>query len=293
LVYGASATFYLPEIKIYIAQFNGNLPPMVLVGLLFILIGVAFKVAVAPFHFWSPDVYEGSPTLVTAFMATVAKTAGFAAFYRLLGMGLLPLPSSLEKALWVMTGLSLLIGNLGALRQTSFKRLLAYSSVSHSGFIMLAMLSQHFSSASVILYYTFVYSLATVGLFIIFILVKRASNGLETLETFRGLFREKPWIAVIATILLASLAGIPPTAGFLAKYQVFVLSISQGYLAISLFAIIMAVIGVYYYFYVIREVFTDGEHEFPMIVSKLNATIIVICAIAVIFLGVFLCKVPI
>ena len=114
LVYGASATFYLPEIKTYIAQLNGHLPPMLMVGLLFILIGVAFKVAAAPFHFWSPDVYEGAPTLVTAFMATVVKTAGFAAFYRLLGMGLLPLPIQLEKALWVMTWLTLLIGNLAA-----------------------------------------------------------------------------------------------------------------------------------------------------------------------------------
>lgn len=293
LVYGASASFYLPEIKAYVAQFNGDLPPMVLVGLLFILIGVAFKVAVAPFHFWSPDVYEGSPTLITTFMATVAKTAGFAAFFRLLGMGLLPLPQPLEKALWVMTGLSLLIGNLGALRQTSFKRLLAYSSVAHSGFIMLAMLSQHFSSASVLLYYTFVYSLATVGLFVIFILLKRASKGLETLQIFRGLFAEKPWIAVIATVLLASLAGIPPTSGFMAKYQVFVLSISQGYLLISLFAIVMAVIGVYYYFYVVREIFTADIYKLPLVVSTPNAALIIACGIAVVVFGMVVWQVPI
>jgi len=293
LVYGASATFYLPEIKTYIAQFNGNLPPMLLVGLLFILIGVAFKIAVAPFHFWSPDVYEGSPTIITAFMATVAKTAGFAAFYRLLGMGLLPLPVPLEKALWVITGLSLLIGNLAAIRQTSFKRLLAYSAISHSGFIMLAMLSQHFSSASVLLYYTFVYSLASVPLFIIFILVKRASNGLETLHIFQGLYKEKPWIAIFTTILLISLAGIPPTAGFMAKYQIFVLSISQGYLAISIFAILMAIIGVYYYFFVIREVFTDSQYSNPIIISKLNAFLIIICGISILVFGIFVWNLPI
>ena len=293
LVYGASATFYLPEIKHYLTQFNGNLPPMVLVGLLFILIGVAFKVAAAPFHFWSPDVYEGSPTIVTAFMATVVKTAGFAAFYRLLGIGLLPLPIPLEKALWVMTGLTLLIGNLGALKQTNFKRLLAYSAIAHSGFIMLAMLSQHGSSASVLLYYTFVYSLATVPIFIIFILVKRASNGLEELSNFRGLFKKRPWIAIFLTILLMSLAGIPPTSGFMAKYQVFVLSISKGNLAISIFAILMAVIGIYYYFFVIREVYTESEQLNPIILTRLNAALIIVCSAAVVLLGIFVWHLPI
>lgn len=293
LVYGASATFYLPEIKTYIAQFNGHLPPMLMVGLLFILIGVAFKVAAAPFHFWSPDVYEGAPTLVTAFMATVVKTAGFAAFYRLLGMGLLPLPIPLEKALWVMTGLTLLIGNLGALKQTNFKRLLAYSSISHSGFIMLAMLSQHNSSASVLLYYTFVYSLATVPLFIIFIMAKRVSDGLEELTIFRGLYKEKPWVAVLAIVLLMSLAGIPPTSGFMAKYQVFVLSISQGILLTSIFAIIMAIIGVYYYFFVIREIFTDREQPNSIIVSKINGALIIVCTVAVLVMGIFMWRLPI
>jgi NADH-quinone oxidoreductase subunit N len=260
---------------------------MIMIGLLFVLIGVAFKIAAVPFHFWSPDVYEGAPTLVTAFMSTVAKTAGFAAFYRLLGMGLLPLPIPLEKTLWVMTGLTLLVGNLGALRQTSFKRMMAYSSIAHSGFIMLAILSQHGSSASVLLYYTFVYSLATIPIFIIFILVKRASNGLEQISAFQGLYKEQPWIAVCLVVLLASLAGIPPTAGFLAKYQVFVLSIGQGYLFISFFAIVMAIIGVYYYFNVIREAYSESEATRPVVINRMNAALILICTFAVIFLGIF------
>jgi NADH-quinone oxidoreductase subunit N len=293
LVYGASATFYLPAIKTYIAQFHGELPPMLLVGLLFIVIGVAFKVAVAPFHFWSPDVYEGSPTLVTAFMATVVKTAGFAAFYRLLGMGLLPLPASLEKALWVMTGLSLLIGNLVSLKQSNFKRLLAYSSIAHTGFIMLAMLSQHDSAASVILYYTFVYSLASVPLFIIFILVKRASNGSDQIAAFQGLYKKQPWLAVFMTILLLSMAGIPPTAGFLAKYQVFILSISRGFLGISIFAIIMAIVGIYYYFNVVREVFTERDHLGTFVITKINASLIIVCGVAVVAMGIFAWHLPI
>jgi NADH-quinone oxidoreductase subunit N len=226
-------------------------------------------------------------------MATVVKTAGFAAFYRLLGIGLLPLPVPLEKALWVMTGLSLLIGNLVALRQGNFKRLLAYSSIAHTGFIMLAMLSQHDSSASVILYYTFVYSLASVPLFIIFILVKRASNGLDQLSAFQGLYKKSPWLAVFTTILLMSMAGIPPTAGFLAKYQVFVLSISQGFLAISIFAILMAIVGIYYYFNVVREVFTDRDHLQELVITRINAGLIIVCGVAVIILGIFAWNLPI
>lgn len=294
LVYGASATFYLPEIKTYIAQFGGHLPPMLLVGLLFIVIGVAFKIAAAPFHFWSPDVYEGAPTLVTAFMATVVKTAGFAAFYRLLGIGLLPLPEQIEKALWVMTFLTLLIGNLGALRQSNFKRLLAYSAIAHSGFLMLAVLSQHENSASVLLYYTFVYSLATIPLFIIFILAKRASDGLEEISIFRGLYKEKSWIAVFAIINLMSLAGIPPTSGFMAKYQVLFLAINKGILLTSLFAIVMAIIGVYYYFFVIREIFTErGQAITKIEVTKLNAALIIICSVGVLVTGIFMYRIPI
>ena len=202
-------------------------------------------------------------------------------------MGLLPLPVPLEKALWVMTGLTLLIGNLGALRQTSFKRMMAYSSIAHSGFIMLAMLSQHDSSASVLLYYTFVYSLATIPIFIIFILVKRASNGLEQISAFQGLYKEKPWVAVALVVLLASLAGIPPTSGFLAKYQVFVLSIGKGYLFISFFAIVMAIIGIYYYFNVIREAYSESEVTRPVVVSRINVVMIIVCVIAVVVLGIF------
>jgi NADH-quinone oxidoreductase subunit N len=155
------------------------------------------------------------------------------------------------------------------------------------------MLSQHDRSASVILYYTFVYSIASVPLFIIFILVKRASNGLDHLKAFEGLYKKSPWIAVVMTILLMSMAGIPPTAGFIAKYQVFILSISQGYLGISIFAILMAVVGIYYYFNVVREVFTDRDHLEPLVITKLNTGLIIVCGVAVVVLGIFVWHLPI
>ena len=123
--------------------------------------------------------------------------------------------------------------------------------------------------------------------------MKRASDGLEDLTIFRGLFKQKPWIAVPAIVLLMSLAGIPPTSGFMAKYQVFVLSISQGILLTSIFAIIMAIIGVYYYFFVIREIFTDKQQPYPIVVSKINGALIIVCTVAVFLMGIFMWRLPI
>jgi NADH-quinone oxidoreductase subunit N len=123
--------------------------------------------------------------------------------------------------------------------------------------------------------------------------MKRASDGSEALYIFRGLYKQKPWIAIFMTFLLMSMAGIPPTSGFMAKYQVFILSISQGYLGISIFAILMAVIGVYYYFFVIREVYTEREQTYPIVVSKINAALIVVCGVAAVLLGVVVWRLPI
>jgi NADH-quinone oxidoreductase subunit N len=134
---------------------------------------------------------------------------------------------------------------------------------------------------------------ATVPLFIIFILVKRASNGHDHIAAFQGLYKKKPWIAVFMTILLMSMAGIPPTAGFLAKYQVFILSISRGFLGISIFAILMAIVGIYYYFNVVREVFTDRDHLEPLVITKLNAGLIIVCGVAVVAMGIFVWNLPI
>lgn len=285
LIYGVTGTFDLERIKTFTEARAVTPGSLYLLGLFFVVMGLAFKVAAAPFHFWSPDVYEGAPTLVTAFMATVVKIAAFAAFHRFIhstGM-----PEALAQALTLITIATLLVGNIVALRQSNFKRLMAYSSVAHSGFLLMAILSNEAATGRVLFYYTFTYALATIGLFVVLTLAKRAANGNENISIFRGLFRASPWLAIVTMMLLLSLAGIPLTAGFLAKYQVFVLALDAGFIKTTMFAVVMALVGIYYYVLVIREAFTPVDGGNTITVSALNWSIITLCGISVVLFAVW------
>jgi len=289
-VYGVTASFDLGRIQ-EVAEAQGAAPsPLFLLGLFFIAIGLSFKVAAVPFHFWSPDVYEGAPTLVTAFMATVVKMAAFAGFLRLVQFT--ALPPTLATALLVMTVLTLFVGNIVALRQTNFKRLMAYSSVAHTGFLLLVVLGNTAASTSTLFYYTFTYGLATVGLFVVMTLVKRAANGSEEVRSFRGLYQARPWLAITALLLLLSLAGIPLTAGFVAKYQVFLLALQAGFLKTTVLAVAMALVGIAYYIVVVREAFTADEQPLEVQVTPLNGLVVLLCGIAVVALGVWPLQLP-
>jgi NADH-quinone oxidoreductase subunit N len=281
LIYGASASFDLPTVQAFAATAQGNV--LFLLGLFFTLAGLSFKVAAVPFHFWSPDVYEGAPTLVTAFMSTVVKMASFAAFYRFIEH--MQLPGQVHTMLVVMTVFTLFLGNIVALRQSQFKRLMAYSSIAHTGFLLLAFLGTSDRTAGVLHYYLTTYALATVGLFVVLTLAKRAANGDENIHIFRGLFRSAPWLAIATMLLLLSLAGIPLTAGFIAKYRVFALGISTGFVAVTAFAVVMALVGVYYYVTVIREAFTPTADAPQLVVAPLNWLVISFCGVAVVLLG--------
>ncbi|MFT3884562.1 MAG: NADH-quinone oxidoreductase subunit N [Flavobacteriales bacterium] len=207
LIYGMTASFDLAQVKDYAQRHVAHPETLFVLGLFFVAVGLSFKIAAVPFHFWSPDVYEGAPTLVTAFMATVVKTAAFVAMYRFVNMT--PMPDALGKTLLLMTVLTLFIGNVVALRQSQFKRLMAYSSIAHSGFLLMAVLSNSPYTGQVLFYYTFTYALATVGLFMVLTLAKRAANGDENIRIFRGLLRARPWLGIVTMLLLLSLAGIP------------------------------------------------------------------------------------
>jgi NADH-quinone oxidoreductase subunit N len=282
LIYGVAASFELPKVMAAAATSGNHI--LFLLGCFFVMVGMTFKVAAVPFHFWSPDVYEGAPTLVTAFMATVVKMAAFAGLYRFVSTS--GMPPAVGKALLGITVVTLLVGNISALRQSHFKRLMAYSSIAHSGFLLMAILSNSVDTPHVLFYYTFTYALATVGLFVVFTAAKRASNGDEHIRIFRGLFRSQPWIGVMLLLMMLSLAGIPPFAGFFAKVNVFMLAVGAGHTALTAFAVVMALVGIYYYAVVIREAFSTSEGESTLVVAPTNWLVISLCGLAALLFGV-------
>lgn len=291
LLYGLTGSFDMGVLAKHIAE-AGTGSALLRFGIFFVVAGLAFKLGAVPLHFWVPDVYHGAPTLVTIFMATVVKMAAIAGFFRF--VDITGMPDPLARILVLLTLATMLVGNISALRQTNFKRLMAYSSVSHAGFMLLALLSDSGTEAGngadvgrTLLYYSFTYALATAGLFILFIIAKRANNGDEHHQIFRGLFQTKPWLALCGLAMLLSLAGIPLTAGFVAKYQVFLLAIGAGWLKVMGFGVLMALLGIYYYIMVARELFMASEEPVTFTVSPLNGLVIAACTIGVLLLGIW------
>lgn len=263
LVYGATGTFDLTGISNALAEGRPNVG-MAKVGILLILVGLGFKISAVPFHFWAPDVYTGSPNLVTAFMATVVKTAGFAALYRLFSMAFGPVADFWAVPVATIAGLSMTVANLTALFQTDFKRMMAYSSISHAGYMLLAVLvAGQPGSAGAILLYVLTYSVATVCAFGCYIAV--AEQNLDGRFTaFNGLAKKNGLLAAIMAICMLSLAGIPPTAGFFGKYFVFTTAFQQ-YPWLVVLAVINSAISIYYYFKIIIAMyFTRDENDYAV-----------------------------
>lgn len=284
LIYGATGTFNLMEIRERLLQFN-TVPGFVYAGILMMMVGLTFKIAAVPFHFWAPDVYEGSPTLITAFMSTVVKTAAFAAFYRLFSTSFSGMADWWTSLIAIISGLSMIIGNVMAVYQQSFKRMLAYSSIAHAGYMLMAIVAINQTSAGAIFMYAAAYSFASIGAFAC--LSAMSINGDENVSALAGLGKQKPFTAVLLSIMMLSMAGIPPVAGFFAKYYIFYSALQSGYVWLVVVAIISSLIGVYYYFRVIYTLFalnpTTGSKTF---FNEMNTAILAICTVLTVLLGI-------
>jgi NADH-quinone oxidoreductase subunit N len=287
LVYGASGTFDTGEIGAYLRQ-PGSEPPMFFyAGVILILAAMCFKIAAAPFHFWAPDVYEGSPTLITALMSTVVKTAAFAALMRLFMIGFGPISSLWAGALAAIIALSLIIGNFTAAMQASVKRMLAYSSISHAAFMLMVVLANNRSNISIdaIIYYSLAYSIGSIAAFGVLYNVSREGN--ESYEAFNGLGKRNPGLALCMSVAMLSLAGIPVAAGFFAKYFVFTVMIATPYKWLLILAVITSAIGAYYYLKVIIAMyFRPQAASAPVNVEKSGMLVIAVTTILTIVLGV-------
>lgn len=286
LLYGATGSFDLEGIKNYVISNPAAISPLFYAGIILITIGLCFKVGAAPFHFWIPDVYEGAPSLITAFMSTVVKTAGFAAFLRLFSTCFGPLHDFWVPALLLITLITLLIGNVTALYQQSFKRMLAYSSISHAGYMMFAIVALGANSGNAVFLYATAYSIASVIAFAALIVVKRVT-GSDRFDSFNGLAKKNPFLALTVTVAMLSLAGIPLTAGFIGKFMMFSSVLSEYHIGLVIFAVVNAVIGIYYYLRVVVAMYFRESAGGEITVSSYFNVVLGVSALATVILGIF------
>jgi NADH-quinone oxidoreductase subunit N len=287
LIYGATGSFDLATIASKSTITGDALTsPLLAMGLLFTLIGISFKVSAAPFHFWTPDVYEGTPTLFTAFMSTVVKTAGFAGFYKLMSVSFAGAYEIWFPTLVAMTVITLGIGNIGAVAQNSFKRMMAYSSISHAGYLMIALLAFNDRSENAIFFYALAYSVATIAAFGILKLVADQREDVSY-NAFNGLGSTNPLLAAVMTIAMCSLAGIPLTGGFFGKLFIFSSALEHDLLWLIIVAILMSMVGIYYYFRVVIAMYMREPSGERVAVSASATFALLFMAILTVVLGIF------
>ncbi|MDQ6901952.1 MAG: NADH-quinone oxidoreductase subunit N [Bacteroidota bacterium] len=283
LIYGGNSlgSFYINMIELG----TGPMPIMIAAGLVLLVVSMSFKVSAAPFHFWAPDVYDGAPTVFTSFMATIVKIAGFIAFIRLFKVSFGIIQQQWQMLIVLITAATLLIGNLTAVFQQSVKRMLAYSSIAHAGFMMFALFALNDTAQEGLLLYAVSYSVATIGMFAV--LVKMNDY---TIEGFNGLYKSQPVLAATATIFLLSLTGIPLTAGFTAKFYMLLAAVKDGHQVwLVILAVICAAISAVYYFRVIQAIYfkepAAGVNN-VMPVSSAFKYLLIIAAAIIIIVGI-------
>lgn len=283
LVYGATGSFALDGIAAYVSNHGDTLPSFFYVGIVMLIVALLFKVSAAPFHFWAPDVYQGSPVLVTAFMSTVVKISAFAAFLRLFTTCFASLKDYYEIILIVAAILTLLIGNITAIYQQSVKRMLAYSGISHAGYLLIALVVMGASASSVVFFYSAAYAGASLVAFAVLTAVMENKDGRESFEAFKGLGKNNPLLAFSMTVAMLSLAGIPPLAGFFGKYYLFTTAMQDGYMWLVLIAVFNSLISLYYYFRVILLMYSSAEEEVPAFKNHYALAAALVIALAVNF----------
>ena len=290
LVYGASGTMRFDDLREISATLSDN--PLLLTGLLMILAGLGFKIAAFPFQIWAPDVYQGSPTSTTAFLAVGSKAAGFALLMRLLWVAVPDVALRWEPLLMGMAAITILYGNLCALPQRNLKRLLGYSSIAHAGYLMMGITAMSLNGSSAILYYLGGYLFTVIAAFMVIILVMQ-QTGAEDIIQLAQLHQRAPGLASVLSLAMVSLAGIPPLAGFFGKFLLFraVLeqaSVHSAYYILVAIAIIGVVISLVYYLGVLRTLYWEKQQLVPeeIHVSPVSRCILWVCAVMMIYLGI-------
>ncbi|MCC5864680.1 MAG: NADH-quinone oxidoreductase subunit NuoN [Wenzhouxiangella sp.] len=287
LIYGATGSLELAVISQSLAAGVGD-SMLLTFGLVFVVTGIAFKLGAVPFHMWVPDVYHGAPLAITLFIASVPKLAGLALAIRLLDNGLIGLHQDWQGMLVVLAALSLVLGNLLAIAQDNIKRMLAYSTIAHMGFMLLGILAGTPEGYAAAMFYAIAYAIMSAGAFAVVILVSGGDREADRLDDYKGLARRNPWHAFLMLMILFSLAGIPVFLGFFAKWQVIAASLQAGFVGLSVLAVLSAVVGAYYYLRIVKLMYFDAPEDSAPIPAPVDfRAMLSINGLAVLALGVF------
>ncbi|MBU2760191.1 NADH-quinone oxidoreductase subunit NuoN [Acidithiobacillus sulfurivorans] len=287
LLYGLTGTLEVRHIAA--ALVNVTSSNLILVfALVFIVSGIAFKLGAAPFHMWLPDVYQGAPTVVTTFLASAPKIGAFALIIRLLVDGGYGMLESWQQIFIALTLVSLVVGNLIAIAQQNLKRMLAYSTVGHVGFLSLGIVAGTEAGFASAFFYTIVYVLMSLAGFGMILLLTRAGFEADRIDDFKGLSQRKPWYAFLMLIIMFSMAGVPPTVGFYAKLAVFQAVIAAGYVWLAVIGVLLAVIGAFYYLRVVKVMYFDAPEpeSGPIVRDDLASATLSINSLALLVLGI-------
>ena len=290
LIYGSTGIIDVVELKQYLLMRQPFAHQMFIIGLGLLIVGFGFKIASVPFHMWTPDVYEGAPTPITAYMATGVKAAAFGALVRVFYTALLPFgPLGWTNIIWIIAVLTMTVGNITALVQRDIKRMLAYSSIAHAGYILVAFITGDRELISSVLFYLLVYTFMNIGAFTAVIALGRKGEENTDIDSYAGLGTRHPFIALCMSIFLLSLAGIPPLAGFAGKFYVFSAAIKAQYYWLAIIGVLNSVVAVYYYLRVMMYMyFKDPLRELGSIdIAPQYSITMLICVWALIHMGVF------
>ncbi len=286
MLYGATGSLDIKEVAAAISQQHTRQPILVF-GVVFVVAGLAFKLGAVPFHMWVPDVYEGAPTAMTMFLASASKFGALAFVYRLLVSGLQPLVPDWQDMLVLLAVLSMVLGNVAAIAQTNIKRMLAYSTIAHMGFLLTGVLAGTSNGYSSSAFYIIVYALMALGGFGIILLLSRAGFEADNLDDLRGLNQRAPWYAFLMLLIMFSLAGIPPTVGFYAKLSVLQAALEVGYLWLVVFAVLMSLIGAFYYLRIVRLMyFEEPRDTAPIVAAGDTRVLLSVNGLAMLVLGI-------
>lgn len=288
LIYGATGDLNLVKVAHDVIASQGYSQAMIGFGLVFCVVGTAFKLGLVPFHMWVPDVYEGAPVSMTLFVGTAPKLAAFAMLARILFYALPTVHDQWQMMCMVLAVLSIGIGNVVAIAQTNIKRMLAYSSIAHMGYMLLGVMSGSLTGFGAALFYIICYGLMSAAAFGMVTLLSHKGIEAENIEDFRGLGNQSPWLAFMMLIVMFSMAGIPPTVGFFAKMAVLSAIISSGHITVAVIALLFAVVGSFYYLRVIKTMYFEDQDKPLNIVIEWDARMILsLNALALLALGVF------